>query len=87
MGSWVKVEYLEKKKKQEFIGEIRAIVNDLYDVKFLNKSTLGEFFVFPDKDDTFFIEKSQIKEILNEPICNNRGQYFFDKVGAPNNAM
>lgn len=74
VGVWVKVEYLGKKRKQEFNCKIMDIEGDnTYEVKFLNKSRIGEFYVFPDAEDRDFIEKRQIIETLNDPTFNNQG--------------
>ena len=47
-------------------------------VKFLKKSMIGEFYIFPENDDMDIIEKRQIIEFLNESNFNSQGHYVFD---------
>ena len=79
MGAWIRVEYWDKRSKSQFIGKIMSVGSDgMYEVKFLKKSKIGLFYVFPENDDTDIIEKRQIVELLNEPNFNSRGHYVFD---------
>ena len=79
MGAWIRVEYWDKRSKSQFIGKIMSVDSDgMYEVKFLKKSKIGQFYVFPENDDTDIIEKRQIVELLNEPNFNSRGHYVFD---------
>jgi hypothetical protein len=84
MGSWVKVEYLGKKRKQEFIGKIMSINGDTHEAKYLKKSKIGNFYVFPEAEDTYYIEITQILESLNEPKFNNQGHYFLTYIDCIN---
>lgn len=79
VGAWVKALYLGKKSSREFIGKIMAVEGNTYEVKYLKKSEIGNFFIFPDVDDMDIIEEHQVIKILNEPQFNNRGHYFFEE--------
>lgn len=78
-GKWVKVKYAKKNSVVEFNGQIIGMEEggEEFNVKFLTKSTIGDFFIFPEQDDTDVVTKSQIVKILKEPHFNNRGHYRF----------
>ena len=74
-----RVEYWGERSTLQFIGKIMSIESDeMYEVKFLKKSKIVKFYIFPENDETDIMEKRQILEFLNEPNFNNRDHYVFD---------
>lgn len=77
VGSWVMVKYEGKKPIKQFIGQVIDQNGDLLSVKYLKKSKIGNYYTFPESDDTDEIEKSSVIKILEEPNFDNRGHYKF----------
>ena len=46
-------------------------------VKYVTKSTIGDFYVFPQKEDIDIVEKTDVIKVLDDPLFNNREQYYF----------
>lgn len=62
-----------------FIGQVVEKNGDLYHVKYLTKSKLGNYYIFPELDDEDNVEVSSIIRILDEPRFDSRGHYFFNQ--------
>lgn len=76
-GNWVVVKYAGKNSIKNFIGQITGMDGKDFIVKYVRKSSIGDYYTFPDNDDTDIVEKHQIINILKEPQLNNRGHYIF----------
>ena len=47
-----------KESKLQFVGKIMPVESDeMYELKFLKKSKITEFYIFPENGDTDIIEK------------------------------
>lgn len=63
---------------KHFVAVVMDIENEMeYLVKFLKKSEVGNFFVYPNIDDLSLVNSTDIVEILDHPTVNKRDQYTF----------
>lgn len=53
VGAWIRVKYLRKRSKHQFIGKIISNeINEEYEIKLLKKSKIVKFYIFLENDDT-----------------------------------
>ena len=72
------MKYAGKKINHEFYGLVIETPDEgLYTVKFLTKSRVGPYYVFPEKDDIDDIVANNILKKLPQPSCNSCEQYKF----------
>ena len=76
-GKWVLIEYKGKKSTKTFVGQIMQIDSEDIHVKYVTKSTIGDFYVFPEKENIDIVEKTDVIKVLDDPLFNNREQYYF----------
>lgn len=67
-----------KKVEKYFIAIILEQNATEYTVKFMRKSTMGNFFIFPNVDDVSLISAEDVVKILPQPTVTKRKQYYFN---------
>ncbi len=72
------IEFNGKKSIKRFVGQITHMDGDDIHVKYVTKSRIVDFYVFPKKEDIDVAEECDVMRVLQEPLCNNREQYYFD---------
>lgn len=78
VNDFVLVKLTGKKTTNHYIAIIIAIEHkEEYFVKFLKKSAVGNYFVFPVIEDTSVIPLNDIVTVLDDPTVNCREQYIF----------
>ena len=70
---YILVKYATKKTVRHYVGQVKAIRNEEFEVRFLKK-LLGSKFVFPDKDDEDFVDKENIILKLPKPFVSGATQ-------------
>lgn len=80
-GCYIIVDYLNRKAKQTFVGQVIAQHDDDIEVNFMRKADeSSRAIVFPEKVDIdYCVKRSQIVMVLAEPEMDNKFRYWFQK--------
>lgn len=76
-GSYVLVKFLTDKRTKYYIGEVTKIYDNSYKVKFLRNKGNGRF-AWPIIEDTSVVYRTDINQIIQNPISERRGIKTFD---------
>lgn len=80
-GAYIVVQFCGKKSIKHFIGIVLNTEDEVEDednsifVKFMKKGAKG--FIFPEIDDTSVVNLLDVKEVLETPTIDRRGEYLF----------